>query len=203
MFLNFLKSYIFEKQSSGLRLSALISFVAGLFLSIQVLMPIQQILDNNQTVVFLENIISNSEEAVTTQITNAPSREIQLFYSIIKDASTVLKQNELLNRLTPETFKNLIEKAFLIQSILLAFIFTAFFLIFYYAAYFGLKMIGPSFYQSSDNNFWSRTLSLPFCLILIIYTASVCLNTLLSPLLLLLISILLSLVIVVYLKNKI
>ena len=174
----------------------------AVLLSFQITGPLKSILDESQTSVFLNEILTGSHEEITNKISAQETSEKKFFYSIIHQASLTLKEKNLLQELSIERFQSLIHQALTIQQILFIILFYILFILLFYIGRFLLNIIGPNFYQPTDKTFWARMLSLPFCFILTIYVLGICFNTLLSPFLLLIIAVLLSLLLTVYIKNK-
>ena len=201
MFLNFLKLLTNQNQLKSVCCTAFFVFIASVFLSFQITTPLKAILNDPQTNLFLEEILTQSDNIVISQIANQEDEQKQLFYSLLHKAAISLKEANVLNTLSPEKFHLLLEKALFVQQILFVFIFSLLFIGLFYIAYFFLCLIGSSFYQPTSNKFWANILCLPFCLCLYLYITGIYFNTLLSPLLLLMLSVLISLFLAVYLKK--
>ncbi len=201
MFLNLIKSISSQKNSKAIRLCFLYAFIMAVFLSFQITTPLKNILNDSQTSLFLNDVLNASEEEITNKISIQESSEKKFFYSIIHQTALSLKEKNILQELSVERFQSLIKQALIAQQILFIILFYILFIFLFYIGRFLLNIIGPNFYHPTDKNFWAKMLSLPFCLILTIYVLGIFFNTLLSPFLLLLIAILLSLLLTVYIKK--
>ncbi|MBO7244151.1 MAG: hypothetical protein J6V53_02570 [Alphaproteobacteria bacterium] len=175
---------------------------AATVLSFQITKPLNFILQEPQTLSFLNDILTKPAEEITQQIITQDSQEKQLFYSLINNAAKSLRDNHMLQNLSAAQFLDLIKKALLIQQILFIALFYLLFMFLFYIAYFILKSVGPYFYQPEEKRFWMNILSLPFCLILIIYTIGLSFDIVFSPFLLLIIAILISLILTTQIKNN-
>ena len=199
MFLNFIKS-LKNRKNINLRICFIYSFIIAIFLSFQITEPLKEILKTEQTYAFLNEVLKGSEEEVIEKITKQTTQEQQFFYSVIHNAALSLKNKQILENLSVDQFQYLIKQALITQQILFILLFYLLFLFLFYIGRFILNLTGPYFYQASDKNFWAKKLALPFCLILTGYAVGLYFNILLSPLLLLLIAILISLLSAI--KNK-
>ena len=202
MFLNLIKSITSQKNSKAIKLCFLYTFIMAILLSFQIIMPLKSILNNSQTEVFLNEILTAPHEEITNKISAQESSEKKFFYSIIHQAALTLKEKNILQELSVERFQSLIHQALITQQILFVILFYILFIFLFYIGRFLLNLIGPNFYRPTDKSFWAKMLTLPFCFILTIYVLGIFFNTLFSPFLLLLIAVLLTLLLTVYIKNK-
>ena len=111
MFLNLIKSISSQKNSKATKLCFLYSFIMAVLLSFQITMPLKNILDESQTTVFLNEILTASNEEITNKISTQESSEKKFFYSIIHQTALTLKEKNLLQELSIERFQALIDQA--------------------------------------------------------------------------------------------
>lgn len=170
MFLNKLSCFINQK-GIGLKIIIPLSFLVSMLLSFQIVQPFQESLEQPQMQSLIELVSTPQidKEAIKSKLNIQELNNQNYILSVMAEVLFTLHNKGIISQFSPTQLKELLFKAFYVQSLFLACFMAFISILSFLFLYTILKNIGHLFYAELPKNAWGHILSLVWGLILIVY----------------------------------
>ena len=168
-------SYFINQRGIGLKLIIPLSFLVALLLSLQVIKPFQESLNQPQMQSLLELVAKPQidKDAIKKNLNIQTLDENNYILGLMAEVLFKLHEKGVVSHFSPEQLNDLLSKAFYLQGLFLSFILTLISVLAFLFLYVILKNIGPLFNDHLQKNAWGRILSLVWGCILICYATAI------------------------------
>ena len=140
-------SYFINQRGIGLKLIIPLSFLVALLLSLQVIKPFQESLNQPQMQSLLELVAKPQidKDAIKKSLNIQTLDENNYILGLMAEVLFTLHEKGVVSHFSPEQLNDLLSKAFYLQGLFLSFILTLISILAFLFLYVILKNIGPLF----------------------------------------------------------